>query len=122
MSPIEPTTLALVSKSLEAATLRQAVHARNLANANTEDFAPMQVRFEEHLQQVRDVLARGGQVGSGDLRDVQASIASTDTGTTVELDVEVAALARNALHYQVLLKALDREMSLMSLAVADGRR
>jgi len=122
MNFIEPTTLVLVSKALDAATVRQAVHANNIANASAEGFAPSRVSFEEHMNQVRDTLARGDRLSAADVGDIQASIETLGTGTKVELDTEISALARNGLHYQALIKALDRELSMMSLAVSDGRR
>lgn len=122
MNFIEPATLALVSKALDAATARQAVHANNIANANAEGFAPSHVSFEEHMSQVRDALARGDQLNVADVSEVQPSIETLGTDAKVELDTEMSALARNGLHYQALIKALDRELSLMSLAVSDGKR
>jgi flagellar basal-body rod protein FlgB len=122
MDMIEPTTLALVSKALNAAVMRQAVHAHNIANANTEGFSPAKVSFEAQLSQVRDALGRGDRLSEADLRDSVASVVDAPAGTRVELDTEVAALAHNSLHYQALVKALDRQLSMMSLAVSDGKR
>lgn len=122
MNFIEPATLALVSKALDAATVRQAVHANNIANASAEGFAPSRVSFEAHLGQVRDALARGDRLTVADVSEIQASIEPLGTDSKVELDTEISALARNGLHYQALIKALDRQLSLMSLAVSDGKR
>lgn len=122
MNFIEPATLALVSKALDAATVRQAVHANNIANASAEGFAPSRVSFEEHMSQVRDALARGDRLSAADVGEVQASVETLGTDTKVELDTEISAMARNGLHYQALIKALDRELSMMSLAVSDGKR
>lgn len=122
MNFVEPATLALVSKALDAATVRQAVHANNIANAGVEGFAPSRVSFEAHMSQVRDVLARGDRLSVADVGGLQATIETMGTDSKVELDAEVSALARNGLHYQALIKALDRELSMMSLAVSDGKR
>lgn len=119
---IEPATLALLSKALDAAAMRQTAHAHNIANANAEGFAPLRVSFEEHLQQVQDALSRGDRPTAADVGSVQASVETLGVGAKVEIDTEVAALARNGLHYQALIKALGHELSLMSLAVSDGRR
>jgi flagellar basal-body rod protein FlgB len=122
MNVIEPATLALISKALDAATARQAVHANNIANASVEGFAPGRVRFEEHMTRIRDTLARGDRLNVNDVADITATIETMSTASKVEIDTEVAELARNGLHYQALIKALDRELSMMSLAVSDGRR
>lgn len=122
MNFIEPATMALVSSALDAAMVRQAVHANNIANASAEGFAPSRVSFEAHLSQVRDALARGYRLTPADVSDLQASIEHLGSDTKVELDAEVSALARNGLHYQALIKALDRQLSMMSMAVSDGKR
>jgi flagellar basal-body rod protein FlgB len=122
MNIIDPATLALVGKALDAASLRQAVHAHNIANANAEGFVPSRVSFESHLQQLRDTLSRGDRITASDVADVSAVVELEPAGAKVELDTEVTALARNGLQYQALIKAIDRELSLMSLAVSDGRR
>lgn len=122
MNFIEPATLALVSRALDAATVRQAVHANNIANAGAEGFTPSRVSFEEHMGQVRNTLARGDRLNVADVDGLRATIETLGTDSKVELDTEVSALARNGLHYQALIKALDRELSMMSLAVSDGKR
>ncbi|RQO63591.1 flagellar basal body rod protein FlgB [Paucibacter sp. KBW04] len=122
MQMIDPTTLALVGRALDVATLRQAVHAQNIANANVEGYLPSSVRFEEHLGHVRAALSDRQPVQPRDLEVLQPSVVAAALGSKVELDMEVSALARNSMHYQALVKVLDREMSLMSLAVSDGKR
>jgi flagellar basal-body rod protein FlgB len=122
MNFIEPVTMALVSKALDAATVRQAVHANNIANASADGFAPSRVSFEAHMSQVRDALARGDRLAASDVSEIQASIETLGVDTKVELDTEISALARNGLHYQALIKALDRQLSMMSMAVSDGKR
>ena len=122
MQMIDPTTLTLVGKALDAATLRQAAHAQNIANANVAGYAPSSVRFEEQLATVRESLAGRQAVRQSELDFLLPSVTTASVGRKVELDMEVSALARNSLHYQALVKALDRELSLMSLAVSDGKR
>jgi flagellar basal-body rod protein FlgB len=122
MNLIEPTTLALLSKALDASSMRHAVHAQNIANAHAEGYVPQTVSFEEHMVHMRETLARGGSLQASDVADVPVMTASAAAGTRVELDNEVGALSRNTLHYQALLKALDRQLGLVSLALTDGRR
>ena len=40
----------------------------------------------------------------------------------VRLDSEVAAMAQNGTHYQTLMKALNRHLSVLASAVNDGKR
>ena len=122
MNLIDPVTLTLASRALDAASQRHAVHANNIANAHAEGFAPGRVNFEAHLAQVRDTLDSGATLSSADVAELPISVEFLPAGTPVEVENEVAALARNTLHYQALLKAVDRQLSLVSLAVSDGRR
>lgn len=121
MSMIDPVTLALVKSALDAGTLRQAVHAHNVANANTPGYQPFSVLFEQRLDGVRDALrqGRGAELAA---RGVPAAEVSRDTGaSSVSVDLEVAALSRNALHYQALADALGRHYALMGMAISEGR-
>ncbi len=122
MNLIDPVTLALASRALDAASQRHAVHANNIANAHAEGFAPGRVSFEEHLSQLRDALDSGATLAPGDVAQLPITVETAAPGTPVEVENEVAALARNALHYQALLKAVDRQLGMVSLAVSDGRR
>lgn len=111
MSMIDPVTLALVKSALDAGVLRQAAHANNLANAQTEGYRPFKVVFEERLQGLLDA----GAVPAAEM------VTDVDAGP-VSPDAEVAALSQNALHYQALAKALGKQYGLLSLALSDGRR
>ncbi len=121
MSMIDPVTLSLVKSALDAGTLRQAVHAHNVANANTAGYQPFQVLFEQRLDGVRDALreGRGAQLTAHDMPAAQA-VRDAAAGP-VSVDTEVAALSRNALHYQALTDALGRQVALMDLAISGGR-
>lgn len=122
MDLISPATLALVSKALDAASLRQAVHASNIAHAHAQGFVPSGVRFESELAAVRATLDRAEPLPLAALQHLEAQVHHLPPGSSVELDVEVGAMAQNSLHYQALLKGLSGELALLSLAVTDGRR
>jgi flagellar basal-body rod protein FlgB len=122
MNLIDPVTLTLASRALDAASQRHAVHANNIANAHAEGFAPGRVSFEEHIAQVRDTLDSGAPLTLADVAQLPIGVELAAAGTPVAVENEVAALARNTLHYQALLKAVDRQLGLVSLAVSDGRR
>jgi len=122
MNLIDPTTLMLVSRALDAAALRHVAHAQNIANANVEGARTVRVSFEEQMDNVRSALQAGQPVASRDVPVAQTFELDTTKDSHIHLDDEVAALSRNAMHYQTLVRALSRHMGLMSLAVNDGRR
>jgi flagellar basal-body rod protein FlgB len=118
-------TIEMVRLALGAASLRQVVHANNIANANVEGFAPSRVRFEEHLGAVKEQLARGEMLGTVGVSSVPEALIETawePTQRQVALDMEVAELSKNALQYQALLKVLSRHLSLTATAIGAGGR
>lgn len=117
---IDPATLQLVSRALDAGALRHQAIAQNIANAHVEGARPVRVRFEELLGQVQQSLAarQGFQAA-----DVPSARVDTDlSGASIELDAEMAALSSNSLQYQALLKALSRQLGIVSVAAQEGRR
>ncbi len=121
MQLIDPLTLGLVGKALDAATLRQAAHSQNIANANVAGAPKAVVLFEAQLQRVRDALAAGEALSAADIPSATWRHQTLGAGH-IELDAEVSALSQNSLHYQTLVKAMSRQLSLVSLAVSDGKR
>ena len=109
-------------KALDAVSLRHLATMSNIANAGNPLHVARRVQFEEML---RSLLTQTGPAG-------RATATATATAQLlprivlgvgpVAIDQEVAALARNTLHYQALLKTLNAELELLSLAANDGRR
>ena len=125
-SPIEAVTTAAISAALEAGSRRHAAIATNIANAQTQAYAPVRLSFGEQLAQAQATLREKGALDAGaleilrSLREVEPE--ADEAGATVQLDVEMAELARNAVHFQALTQGLSRHMSLLALAAADGRK
>lgn len=121
MNLIDPATLALVGGALDAASMRHAATAQNIANASVPGARPSRVAFEEMLVGVRDSLRAGRNVAVSDIPRAELA-APALAAERIELDTEMAQLARNGLHYQALLRAFGKQLSLLSLAVSEGRR
>jgi flagellar basal-body rod protein FlgB len=129
MNPIEGATALAVARALDAASLRQDAIAANIANANTQGYRPVRVRFEEGLGALRSKLEASGRIEAADLESVHATVEpdpqatpGANGGSMVALDQEVGNLATNSLHYQVLLRALNRQLSIIGTAINDGKR
>lgn len=111
-------TVPALSAALDAALIRQHVIAHNIANAHTEGFRAQRVTFDVSL-----AAAQMSETSSP--LQVDARIepqAGLSIDGAVRLDAEVAAMAQNHVHYQTLLKALNRHLSVLSMAVSDGKR
>ncbi len=119
MNFIEPATLQLIQRALDAGALRHQAIAQNIANASVPGARPVQVQFEALLGPVRADLAAGRPLQA---TDVPSPVLQTDATQTIVLDEQMAALSSNSLQYQALLKALSRELGILSIAVQEGRR
>jgi flagellar basal-body rod protein FlgB len=125
---IESVTFGAVGLALEAATLRHQAIASNIANANTPGYQPLRVSFEEQLGALRASLGGSGTSDLQSLAAVQprlerdAAASPLDGASGVAIDDEVARLSANVVHYQALLRALGRQLSILNSAVNDGKR
>ncbi|HRI55460.1 MAG TPA: flagellar basal body protein [Anaerolineae bacterium] len=111
---VESITTRALSLALDAASMRQRVIASNIANASTPGYAPQRVSFEAELAAADQGFALSARV--------EPAPVATGLTAGVQLDVEVAALAQNTVHQQVLLKALQRHMAMLATAVSEGKR
>jgi len=124
---IDPVTLAALGAAMNAASLRQQAGAANIANVNTAGYAPVRVKFEELMPSASANLERNGRLLRQDLSKPQLIVERGEArvpygANGVAIDQEVAGLARNALHYQALIKSLNGQYALVESALNDGRR
>jgi flagellar basal-body rod protein FlgB len=112
-------TTEVLARAIDVCALRQAVYSANIANANVEGYQRLEVLFNEATLQTEAVgkTSFSRQSASG-LTEPQVVV---DANSTVKLDEEMAAMARNALRYQTLLGAYERSMGLLKMAIHEGR-
>jgi flagellar basal-body rod protein FlgB len=119
-------TLNLVKLALDAAVLNQKVIANNIANAGTPGYVPYGVNFAHQLDALRETLQRGGDLNQNLLLGVQPVVERLNgpgvADQQVQMDMEVAKLAENTVMYQVLLRALGKQMSILGSAISEGKR
>ena len=139
MDLLEGGTLALLRRSLDAASLRQRVIANNIANVDTPRFKRSEVQFEDVLRQYlqrtrkdtsRTVMMRthpkhmdAGGAGSGlpaATVKVDRSTAMNNNLNNVDIDYEMALMAENQLYYYTLIQQVNHEIR--SLRTAIGGR
>ena len=126
-------------RAMTAASMRQEVIANNIANVNTPNYRKKNLEFE-------DVLAReiyGEQTPEGKLQMVQthrkhlpfkpvnvhAVPTVTDDKTTimrvdnnnVDVDIEMATLAKNQIYYNALANQLGGYVTKMRNAITSGQ-
>jgi len=112
----------LVLRALDAASLRHAAHAANIANASTEGYQALRVSFEEQLLAARDALLnRDEAVSRRALESLQPVIEVESSVERVRLDQEMSSMMQNALRYQALLTALSKNGAFLRAAIHEGR-
>ncbi|MDQ8033156.1 MAG: flagellar basal body protein [Bordetella sp.] len=121
---LEAVTRQVLGLALDAAGMRQQAIATNIANANVQGFVPQRVSFEDQLDDARRQLSVDGSVDAASLSHVRPMLFSSEGADAagVRLDSEAAEMARNAVHYQALVKGLSRHMAILALAASDGRK
>lgn len=121
---LDTTTISLLGKALDAATMRQQAAAHNIANVNTPGFRRIAVSFE---QQVSALTHRspGTAPTLTSLAGVHPQFVAADpigADSAVALDQEVAQLAEITVQHQALLKAVNNQLTLLSTAINEGKR
>lgn len=111
-------TMALLERAIDVSALRQSVHAANIANAAVEGYSRLDVTFDAALTQANLQTADSPSISNTLPLETAAVVA---TGDAVKLDEEMAAMAKNALRYQVLLNAYERSLGSVRLAINEGR-
>lgn len=118
----------LVGLALDAALQRHEAIATNIANAETDGYRPLTSRFDEMVQSLR------GRVTDPTLDASSAQLITTlndsleqrpwmadPRASRVELDMQMADLARNSLQYQALLTASAKLSGLAALVLSEGK-
>lgn len=128
--------MGLMEKGLDAASMRNTVIANNLANVDTPGFKKSEVVFEYELQKAIRQHRISGVITHEDHLPIGRRPASEVTprvvldhttamrndGNNVDIDREMAALAKNSITYTALAQGIDGEFKKMMTAITEGRR
>jgi flagellar basal-body rod protein FlgB len=107
--------IGLLSRVMDAATLRHRVIAQNIANVNTPGYRRLEVTFEEDLARALATPAGGIPVKP---RVVVADGPERVDGNTVDIDQEMGDLTKNALLYQAAAQIVTSRMATLRAAVS----
>ena len=133
---VNTSTLDIGSRALSAASLRHEVLSNNIANVNTPNFKRSHVRFEDLLKQElgldRDPLMKVVRTHDrhlpiafhGKVRPVIEQDAGTNMrldGNNVDIDIEMAEVAKNQLYYSALATAVGGHISKLNSVITSGQ-
>ncbi|MBP2650205.1 MAG: flgB [Firmicutes bacterium] len=124
----------VLGKALAASSLRHKIISNNIANVNTPEFKRSDVLFEDRLAEAlnpsKALPARTNErhlAGRNSGSFSPSIITETNTsirvdGSNVDIDVEMANLAKNNIYYDAVAKQLGRYFSNIKAAINEGRR
>jgi len=118
----------LVGLALDAALQRHEAIAANIANAEVEGYRPLTSRFDELVESLHSRVT-DPSLDSSSARLIESLRGSLENqpwmmdpaASRVELDMQMANLARNSLQYQALLTASAKLAGLNDLAITEGK-
>ncbi|HYF83062.1 MAG TPA: flagellar basal body rod protein FlgB [Clostridia bacterium] len=125
----------MLEKALDAAWMRNETISNNIANVNTPGYKKSYVKFEELLTDAVDKFQISGikkdgkflPIGKDTKSTVSPEIVQEDStsmrrdGNNVNIDVEMAELAKNSIKYNALIAQMSKEFSIIKLAINGGR-
>lgn len=114
---MEPSSPVLINKALDGLTMRMLATARNVANANSPNFQPARVTFEEQL---RAAAARGPDA----IRQVTPRLEQVPQGIgggEMRIDLELSTASETAMRYAALIDLLGRQMQISRIVFSGGQ-
>lgn len=108
-----------LTRLLDNSSMRQAVHAHNIANADTPHFKRSEVQFASVLDKAQHTLSgvrsdeRHMPIGRARERSderVDAQTVMRTNDNNVDIDREMALMAKNQLQYNTIVRALSQEI------------
>ena len=125
--------VSVLEQALSASSLRQQVISNNISNVNTPGFKKSEVVFEDLLQNaIGDGKLQMTKTNSQHLPLKQEGIPKpvvnvidktsfrTD-GSNVDIDIEMANLAKNNIYYNAVVQQLSSYFSGIKSAIKEGR-
>lgn len=124
----------MLEKALDASWMRNEAISNNIANVNTPGYKKSYVKFEELLTDAADKFQISGikkdgrflPIGKDSKISVTPEIVQENftsmrrDGNNVDIDVEMAELAKNSIKYNALIAQMSKEFSKIKMAI-NGR-
>lgn len=124
-----------LERAVHAASLRQQVIANNIANVDVPHFKRSDVVFEELLADklrhgrgtlpLRTFLPGHLPSGGGSVPEPRVvtdhSTSLNHNGNNVDIDREMALMAKNQLRYNLLVQQINHEIRMLRIGITGGR-
>lgn len=120
------TTIDLLGKSVDLRVKNQNLIASNIANAETPNYIPKSMAFEEELQGALKSAQRGTDSGKA-FRSVTGKVIETPAktpgkdGNAVELENEMGKMSTNQLMFNASVQILTKKFEGLRSAIREGK-
>ena len=123
----------VLEQALSASSLRQKVISNNISNVNTPGFKKSEVVFEDLLQSaissekmpMKQTNARHLPLQQTGIPSAQIKVIGNTTnridGNNIDIDVEMANLAKNSIYYNAVVQQMSSYFSGIKSAIKEGR-
>lgn len=130
MTIMDKPSFQILERSLDAASLRQKVIANNIANVDTPFFKRSEVKFEDLLRDRMNGASTitgirtnprhfyiGAAVQAAPQVVQDNSSVMNNNMNNVDIDTEMASMAKNQLNYNVLVQQVNNDFQMMRTAI-----
>lgn len=127
----------ILEKAVNAAWERNNTISQNLANVDTPNYKRKDVAFEEYLNAALDGSKLEGtvtdkrhiKINSNNIDEIEPALVqdNSDTsmrldGNNVDIDSEMAGLAKNTIQYNTLIQLINNNYSKIKSVISEGGR
>ena len=116
----------VLSKTLDAASTRQKAIANNIANVETPGYKRSYVTFEDELRRI--ISLKSGHAQRAAVKTltpntlVDTFSPSKPDGNNVNIDAEIAELAKTSLKHKAASVLLEGKIGMLRAAISEGKR
>jgi flagellar basal-body rod protein FlgB len=126
-----------LEKALDASWLRNEAISQNIANIDTPLYKKKTVAFEEYLNEALDGNGIEGirtdkrhiPIGQKNLDEVDIKLSEDNSqtsmridGNNVDIDSEMAEMAKNTIKYNTLIQSLSTEFKRAKYVISEGKK
>lgn len=124
----------IMEKALDASLARNDTISQNLANIDTSNYKRKDVAFEQYFNESLNSLEgnmtdkRHIAINSDDMDEIQPTITQDNSdvsmridGNNVDIDSEMAYLAKNTIKYNALVQMINSNFSKIKNVIREGK-
>lgn len=126
----------ILEKSIDTAVARNQAISQNIANADTPGYKRKTVSFEDELTRVLNGNGFSGRIqhekhipiGGGDINNITPRVKEDNSyndmrldGNNVDIDNEMAMLAKNTIKYNTLIQRLNGQFRNIKSVIRGGK-